>query len=38
VGAIRVSTSCGCARLDAVDEKEMGQPFDGVRVELYDDA
>jgi hypothetical protein len=38
VGARRVGASCGCAKLDAVDEKEMVQPMDGVRVELCDEA
>jgi hypothetical protein len=33
MGARRVSASCGCARLDAVDEKEMVHPLDGVQVE-----
>jgi hypothetical protein len=34
VGAINGSTACGCARLDAVDEKEMVQPLESVQVEL----
>jgi hypothetical protein len=37
VGARRVGASCSCARLDAVNEKEMVHSLDGVRVELcYD--
>jgi hypothetical protein len=38
VGARRVGPSCGRARLDAVDEKEVVQPLNGVQVELYEDA
>jgi hypothetical protein len=34
VGARREGVSCDCARLDAVDAKEMMQPLDGVQVRL----
>jgi hypothetical protein len=32
VGARMVGASCGRAKLDAVDEKDMVQPLDGVQV------
>jgi hypothetical protein len=38
LGARRVGTSPGRARLDAVDAKEVVQPLDGVQVELCEDA
>jgi hypothetical protein len=38
VGARRVGAASGSARFDAVDEKEMMHPLDGVRVELREDA
>jgi hypothetical protein len=38
VGARRVGASCGCGRLDAVDEEETVQPLKGVQVELCYDA
>jgi hypothetical protein len=38
VGARREGSSCGRAILDAVHEKEMVQPLDGVQVELCEDA
>jgi hypothetical protein len=38
VGARRVGAASSCARFDAVDESEMMQPLDGVRVELCEDA
>jgi hypothetical protein len=38
VGARRIGASCGRARLDTVDEKEVVQPLDGVKVELWEDA
>jgi hypothetical protein len=37
-GSRRVGVSCGRARLNAVDEKEMVQPLDGVQVELCGNA
>jgi hypothetical protein len=37
-GVRREDSSCGRARLDAVDEKEMMQPLDCVQVELGEDA
>jgi hypothetical protein len=38
VGARRVGASCGCARLDVVDEKEIVQSLDGMQVEMCYDA
>jgi hypothetical protein len=34
VGAVSGGAAFGRARFDAVDEKEMVQPLDGVQVEL----
>jgi hypothetical protein len=38
LGARRGGSSCGRARLDVVDEKDMMQPLDSVQVELGEDA
>jgi hypothetical protein len=38
LGAVCGGAACGSTRFDAVYEKEMMQPLDGVRVELCKDA
>jgi hypothetical protein len=38
VGAVCGGTASGCAGYDAVNEQEMMQPLDSVRVKLCNDA
>jgi hypothetical protein len=38
VGVVRGGSASGCAGFDAVDEKEIMQPLDNVRVGLCNDA